>query len=386
MSKIQINILIDAIGWELVDRNNFLKDDFVCRKKAKTILGYSSAAQPTILTGKLPNQHEQWAMFYYKPEGSVFKGLGLGLLDLLPSKIVHNHRIVRRLTNFIKKLRNITNYFYLYRIPFKKLNIFELSGLDDIYQPKAFKTCESIFDILSEKEIPYKVWNWEVPTELGFKELSEAIESKQYQFLFLYSPVMDSLMHAVGTKDEKVALKLNWFEEKVRAVRELAEKTYDDVEINIFSDHGMTDTKTTFDLMGHINKFTLNMGFSEGTDYLAFYDSTMARFWFFNDKARKMINKCLKTQEYGKILSEKEMKELGIYFEDSRYGSLVFLLDPGYLIVPSYMGDRWVNAMHGFSPNDEFSDAVFISNKTPDFEIKHIKDFFIVMKNYISTL
>ena len=52
--------------------------------------------------------------------------------------------------------------------------------------------------------------------------------------------------------------------------------------MTLFSDHGMTPVTDRFDLVGAIDE----LGFSMPKDYLAVYDSTMARFWFFNPEAR----------------------------------------------------------------------------------------------------
>lgn len=378
MNKIQINILIDAVGWEIAQRNNFLSEGFALRKKVKTILGYSSAAQPTILTGKIPAEHTQWSMYYYSPEYSLFRGLGLEALELFPSRIVHNHRIVRKLNYYIEKVKEISAYFNIYCIPFNRLKYFNLAAKKDIYDPAAFDSCLSIFDLLANAKIPYKVWKWNIPTEQAFIELREAIASGKYQFFFLYSPMMDSLMHSVGTKADSAVKKLRWLESEVAAVKKCAEKRGGEVEINVFSDHGMTDTISSYNIMKGVKQLQL----TEGKDFLAFYDSTMARFWFFSDIARNKIEDFLRSQTYGKILADDELKNLGVYFEDRRYGERIFLMNPGCLVVPSYMGMSSIAAMHGFSPDDKNSDAMFMSTNS-DAEVEHIKDIYFVMENYI---
>jgi hypothetical protein len=41
---------------------------------------------------------------------------------------------------------------------------------------------------------------------------------------------------------------------------------------------------------------------------------------------------------------------------------VIFLLSPGGLIVPSFMGREAIHAMHGYDPNDPFSKGCFMTN------------------------
>ena len=49
--------------------------------------------------------------------------------------------------------------------------------------------------------------------------------------------------------------------------------------------------------------------------------------------------------------------------EAREYGDDIFLLDPGMLMVPSFMGDRPVAAMHGYDPAHPAMAALLLSNR-----------------------
>ncbi|MEA2069296.1 MAG: nucleotide pyrophosphatase, partial [Verrucomicrobiota bacterium] len=66
----------------------------------------------------------------------------------------------------------------------------------------------------------------------------------------------------------------------------------------------------------------------------------------------------------GRILPDEELKKLGVYFEDGQYGNLIFLMDSGIQIVPSFMGVKPNKGMHGYHPSDPDSFASLASNKT----------------------
>ena len=113
-------------------------------------------------------------------------------------------------------------------------------------------------------------------------------------------------------------------------------------------------------------------------DYLAVYDSTMARFWFFSEKARREITECLQAQPCGRVLSDEELSEMGTLFPDRRFGELVYLLDPGWLISRSdFNGTGWApKGMHGYHPDDPYSDAIFLTNREPLSPMHSIADIY----------
>ena len=81
----------------------------------------------------------------------------------------------------------------------------------------------------------------------------------------------------------------------------------------------------------------------------------------------------------GRILSEMELKTMGAYWPDGRFGELIFLVDPGVMIVPSHMGQKSLAAMHGYHPNDPSADAIFLSNVNLEKKPVHLKDIFPLM-------
>src|SRR6266704_2799115 len=115
-------------------------------------------------------------------------------------------------------------------------------------------------------------------------------------------------------------------------------------------------------------------------DYAAVYDSTMARFWFFNDPARRQITRCLEQVPQGRILPDEELKELGALFPDRYFGELIFLMEEGVLIVPSHMGERPIRAMHGYHPRARHSYAALLTNQPeiPE-DVTAIPDIFRLM-------
>jgi hypothetical protein len=115
------------------------------------------------------------------------------------------------------------------------------------------------------------------------------------------------------------------------------------------------------------------LGLKIGKDYNVVYDSTMARFRFFNDAARQKVTSILQTVPEGRIMPVEEQQRFRAHFKDGRFGELIFLVQEGVLIVPSHMGERPIHAMHGCHPHDAQSYATLFSSSSniPE-DITHI--------------
>jgi len=81
----------------------------------------------------------------------------------------------------------------------------------------------------------------------------------------------------------------------------------------------------------------------------------------------------------GHFLSKEEESKYGIYRTDRIFGDAIFLLDAGIQIVPSDMGEKPLNGMHGFAPENEHSFAAILSNTDFPESVKHVSDYYDLM-------
>ena len=369
-------VFVDAMGWEILKDRPFLDDIIKTRVPLKTPLGYSSAAVPTILSGRVPSEHGHWSFFYYSPQTSPFRALRW--LAPLPASIMERGRVRNYLSKIVKKILGYKGYFQLYNAPLKYIHLFDYCEKKDLFKPGGFNQGQGIFDVLQEKGVSYHVSNWRRPDRGNLETAMREVARADISFAFIYLSELDGLLHALGTKHPKIEEKIQWYEEKIRKLYEAAGGK-DKVNLYVFSDHGQADVHTTIDLMSAIDK----LGLDFEKDYVAFYDSTLARFWFFNDQAEESIRLLLHETKDGNILSEMELRALGAYWPDGHFGELIFLVDPGVLIVPSHMGKKPLAAMHGYHPNDPSADSVLMSTESLSPSPAHIADIFVLMVNGI---
>jgi hypothetical protein len=172
--------------------------------------------------------------------------------------------------------------------------------------------------------------------------------------LFVYTAELDALMHRVGVAHEAVGAKLARYEAFLDDLRRRARADGVDLSLVLLSDHGMTPVRRTVDPWGALNR----RGLALGRDYLAFFDSTMARVW-----ADERVDAAVAGvfEGAGRRLSDDELASLGCLFSGREYGRSIFLADPGVLLVPSFMGSRPIAAMHGYHPSDRHSHGCFMS-------------------------
>ncbi len=319
-------------------------------------------------------QHRNWCYFVYDPKNSPFRSLRF--LQLLPGRLT-NRRLFRRwLSRFIKMRLKFQGYFDLYNIPFRHISLYDFTEKKSPLQPGGMNRGGNIFDYLEERRIPYHVSAPARGEAANLATLIRDIQAERIDFAFLYWPGLDALLHRVGNQSPEIRTKLCGYEQWLRQLVAVARKHYAEVRLHIFSDHGMANCDELLDLKGMIEQLPLRLG----RDYAVVYDSTMARFWFFNERARRLIVQSLAGVSQGRILPDAELEAMGTLFPDRYFGELIFLVREGVLIVPSHMGERPIRAMHGYHPDELQSYAALCTNH-PDIpeDVRAIPDIFKLM-------
>ena len=375
--RLHVFVLIDALGWQVIQGRNFLSDILPHRAPLRTVLGYSSAAIPTILTGVPPATHQHWNLFYYDPTGSPFRWLRH--FRFLPDALL-DHRVTRRLLKEMgRRWLGLGPLFECCVSP-RILHLFNWVEKRNIYGRRGIVGAPSIFDRLAEAGIPYHVYSYhDGSDDTVLRRAAQDIETGDGTFFFVYLSEMDAFLHYHRGDPDKVAAQLASYELRLRALFATARKVDPEVSLTVLSDHGMTPIRAKYDLLAEIGGLGLRMP----DDYLAVYDSTMARFWFFSNQARDKVTAALRALRCGRIVTDAELERLGVLFPDGRYGQLVFLLDPGCLFSRSdFNGQGWSPAaMHGYHPDDPDSEGIFLANRPPARAVRAIGDVFACMQD-----
>ena len=354
--KLALFVFVDACGWEIIKDSQFARGHAPVRRKLRSVFGYSSACIPSILSGRWPVEHRNWCYFVYDPVHSPFRILRH--LRWLPRALTSRRIFRHRLSRLLKVHLKFRGYFDLYNIPFEYISLFDFSEKKNPLQPGGLNRGPNIFDHMRETGVSWHVSDPKLAERANLDGLLADIGAESIDFGFLYWPDLDGILHRVGNASPEVPAKLQAYEPWLDELMATARKHYADVQLTIFSDHGMANCDQLLDLRSRIEELGLKMG----VDFAVVYDSTMARFWFFNERARDLVARCLDGVPEGRIMRDTELEELGTLFPDRHFGEMIFLVGEGVLIVPSHMGERPIRAMHGYHPDAPHSYASLLTN------------------------
>lgn len=377
--NIDLVVFIDAFGWEILKKNQFLEDKLSFRKPLNTVFGYSSTCIPTILSGTMPQEHEHFSFFYYQPDTSPF-GM-MRYLKYLPAEITRRGRVRRYMSRFIKRLYGYTGYFQIYNMPFEHLSLFDYSEKHDLYASGGINSgAKTFLDILREQKIPFSLSDWRASEDANMQKVHTDISTGTPRLAYVYLAGLDGIIHEYGTTSAQSKEKIRWYDTQLRRLLEIAESKYQNVNLTVFSDHGQADIHTQLDLI-RIVQDRLPLTF--GKDYVAVYDSTMARFWALKPGVENQIKSVLQEQTQGRLLSDAQLAKLECNFSGNKYGEIFFVANPGVLICPSFLGDKPLAAMHGYLPDDKDSIAMVASNHDIDTPPKRLDDMYEYILNQV---
>ncbi len=353
--RLVLMVIIDALDHCLSGDHAFLPEYASARPPVRSMLGFSSANIPTIMTGLPPDRHGHFMMYRKAGRDGVFRRIAPVVSAL--SRLTGRHWQLRRWTARQIRMSGITGYFSLYEVPLRWIGRFDLCQRRSLFRPGGFCGIESLVDILTE-DGKGRAWGWDVPEEQAFREVEEEIGRGVMRALMVYTPFLDGLLHAVGPFDPQARGALDRYQEVLRLWMKIAAGRYGEVRLFVFGDHGMAPVHSHHDIWSGLRSLSAR---APG-EYLYFLDSTMARFWFFSDRARNEVMSFLGEQEYGRILHEQELADLGCAFREQEYGEVIFLLHEGRILVPSFMGSQPVRGMHGYHPDDAHSHTALVTN------------------------
>jgi len=378
VNHVALHVLLDGVGWRQAEETRFLAALCPHRRRLATVLGYSCGAVPTLLTGKLPVETGQWAMWFYAPATSPFRGAAWQAK--CPALVRRLLGITRqRIVGDYKARRGITGYCEVYQIPDRLLPMVDTCIGKSLYLPGALAPVETIFDRWRGEGIPYRVYGYPTPDAETLRRAAANLAESHATTYFLHLYESDAFLHRHCDDADAVRQRLGAYEAEITRLYTLAQRRAERVSLTLFSDHGMTAVTAQEDVMGKV----AGLGLRLGRDYVAIYDSTMARFWLLRPAAETKIRDCLAQLSCGTVLPDEELERLGILFRDRRFGHLVFLMRPGWVINPSHMGSVPPAGMHGYHPDeDRGADAALLATHAIPDAVAHIRDLFGVLSQH----
>ena len=374
-----IIFLIDALGYDYLQEVSFLESFGAKFVPATSLLGYSSTIIPAIWSGRYPEETGVWTEFYYLPRKPYRMMKIFGRIPNKHIKIFMKRaflRFAQRRGHWVETLpgvpESVEHMFSRNNIQYWKFPPIELE--------------HSFDELLKKRDIPYyfEFHKFEID-EGGILANLEKLSDSKSVFIYYFGTI-DALGHIEGPKPLKFKDKLEVLERVIVSAYSTLSRNHD-VDLIVFSDHGMTEVRGQYDLLSKLRPYRM------GKDYLLFLDSTLARFWFFDAKAREGIIDILNSIKSGHVLGEEEIGRYKLRFKDNRYGELTFVADPGIEFYPNFMKpltfpliDHDTKGMHGYIPEEPSTRGVFMYHGSKKLELKDrmsVTDILDILKRII---
>jgi len=213
MKKLDLYFCIDGLGWEIAKRAksfNFLQGT---HKELETVLGFSSSAIPSILTGKQPQEHGMWNLFKLNPSQNDFP---IFKMNHLFPKWMNRNRYLRKTQLIANKiLTNFEGYYQAYDYPSEDLPKIQISESKNIYSPGGVPGSESIFDYYQKKQVKNLVYSYKThSTQSIFKNLESDIHKNQPEKVFVYIADFDAYGHSNADDTTSMIREANSYGEK----------------------------------------------------------------------------------------------------------------------------------------------------------------------------
>ncbi|MFX0132589.1 MAG: alkaline phosphatase family protein [Candidatus Hodarchaeota archaeon] len=229
-------------------------------------------------------------------------------------------------------------------IPYQIMSYFSPKIRKEFTEEKSLGNIKTIFDVLREYNMTYELQRPSYRNEIAMiNSFATRMKSSKIPDLsVIHICSLDHIGHKYGPYSSEIKYAIKKIDNHITKL------IYDrrNIITIIFSDHGLIPVTNYVDLFKILKQLPLKLE----KDYLIFLDSTIARFWFFNDYAKNMIRKKLSELRCGNILSKSDMKKLLIDNIGKEYGELFFALKEGYTFFPDFFRKNIPpKGMHGYA-------------------------------------
>lgn len=281
------------------------------------------------------------------------------------------NRISKRICNRIFSRWRIKNRKALnkYRIPYTSLKNFALTEDGE----KQFTNYETLFEKLDYSNLTYtldaftSLADFAQRLNVPLEEFAKSEIDKETYFIPLYIGIIDSMGHKYGANMEGLKPYLKGIDNQLNNLYDYAQKK--GYVFAVMGDHGMVPVTKKVDIKSVVEECP----FKQGINYEVFYDSTMVRFWFFDNKAERYIRELMERDfsNDGFLVDQTNCAKyripLDIFSTTGKpvYGDLVWCANPGVLVSPDYFHSVYAseNGMHGYiEVVDGHSTGLFVSD------------------------
>ncbi len=373
MSKNKVLVVfIDAFGSEQLERLDEFFDFLPHRKILHGILGYTSGALPTVLTGATPEQHGRMCLFSERPAGATSILRPLKWLGLLPP-IVHERSRVRRVAEkVLAKTARLEGYVALHRVPPELFEWLDMPERDDMFQSPDIGGARTFLADARDAGINVYSAPWQLPEQQRWRHSHDALKTQKPDLAFLYATELDGVMHQEGPNGPGSLEAGHRISSNIERARDIMSEDGSSLTTLVVGDHGMAEVTRFIDpgkMLARLEETRL------------FVDSTMIRAWGSDSELSRLRIEIENQNWPGKWLQGQQLAERKVP-KDNIFGRAMFLLEQGCIFAPSFLGGR-VAGMHGYDTSSSSARAALVSDCPIDDSVTGIDQIAGVVRNQL---
>jgi predicted AlkP superfamily pyrophosphatase or phosphodiesterase len=329
-------VFVDALGPDQLARMVEHLPALEHRAELGGILGYSSGALASVLTGSSPADHGRMCLFTHKADEAPSILRPLRWLGLLPRVVHERDRVRRAAARLLAKRAGLTGYVALHRVPPEAFEWLDLPERDDLFEAEAVGEARTFLADARSEGLGVYASPWQLSESERWEHAHRSLREQRPDLSFLYSAELDAALHAEGNDGgaaERVMERIAAHIEQARD--ELGSAGA--ITTIVVGDHGMADVHRYVDPRPVLAQLPVRV----------FVDSTMLRLWG-SDRDLDAAHRFLESRKWpGRWLHREALASRLAPTARDAYGRAMFVLEEGTIFAPSFVGGR-VKGMHGY--------------------------------------
>jgi hypothetical protein len=351
MKRRVLFIFVDALGPLQYQRFGSSLSHMDWQRELNGILGYTSGALPTILTGEQPCSHGRACLFSRcETEDSLLSPLSW--MGLLPSIVHERPRVRNWATSWLKKKRGLTGYVALHKVPPILFRHLDLPERDDLFQSGEIGGAQTFLAAAREAGLSVFAAPWQVPEKQRWELVHEELKENAPDLTFLYASELDAILHREGNNGDQAGVAIERIANNINRAREALSSKGGELHTLIVGDHGMGEINTLIDPRKLVK--TLKTG-------RVFVDATMMRVWGDPARLEKIERQVVAAGWPGRFLNQAALRAENFPTQGAPYGDAIFVLDEGAMFAPSFLGGACAG-MHGYTMDSQSHSSVVVSD------------------------
>ncbi len=369
MGKRVLVAFVDALGPSQLERFRDWFVDMPHRRALEGVIGFSSGALASVLTGEPPAVHGRMCLFTALRAGEPSILAPLRWLGLLP-RAVHERARVRRLAARVLANRSaLTGYVALHRVPPDEFGWLDLPEREDLFRAGEVGGVPTFLAQARASGLSVYAAPWQLPEGERWRHAHETLERRLPDLAFLYCAELDGAMHRGGSRSARGGEAAARIGSHLLRARAAMARGGGELTTIVVGDHGMADVHTHVDPRPVLRELGAR----------AFVDSTMLRVWGDGAQVARARWRLETAGWPGRFLGEHELSDRGVPMDGVPYGRAIFLLEEGALFAPSWVGGR-VAAMHGYDVGAPSARAAIASDRPLPDAVRSITDVASVVR------